>query len=104
MKLVEFSFLLVLPARLVLSLILVVGFLNAQTAPAGKTQRILWIMTDGLRWQEVFQGAELSQFTKENRASDPEKLKQEFWRETAKERRELLMPFFWSVIAKNGQI
>src|SRR5262249_6131488 len=74
----------------------------AQTS--GKTQRIIWVMTDGLRWQEVFQGAELAQITKENRVSDPEKFKKEYWRETPEERRRLLMPFLWTTIAKDGQI
>ena len=61
-------------------------------------------MTDGLRLQELFEGAELAQFTKENRVNNAEKLKREYWRETPQERRETLMPFLWTRIAKEGQI
>jgi Type I phosphodiesterase / nucleotide pyrophosphatase len=62
-------------------------------------------MTDGLRWQEVFNGAEEPLMTKENGAvEDIEALKAAYWRDTPKARREALMPFMWNVIAKNGQI
>lgn len=62
-------------------------------------------MTDGLRWQEVFSGAEEPLMTKENGAvEDIKALKATYWRDTPEARREALMPFMWSVIAKNGQI
>lgn len=70
-----------------------------------KTQNIIFVMTDGLRWQEVFRGAELALMTKEEGGvSDVPGLKQRYWRESEKERRELLMPFLWTKIAKDGQI
>lgn len=61
-------------------------------------------MTDGLRWQEVFQGAELALMTRQNGVENIEALKKEFWRETPEERRRALMPFLWDVIGKNGQL
>jgi hypothetical protein len=62
-------------------------------------------MTDGLRWQEVFRGAEDSLMDKENGAvSDPAALKKLYWRETAEARRETLMPFVWGVLARQGQL
>ena len=36
--------------------------------------------------------------------ADPKELKQEFWRDDVSERRELLFPFLWSVVARKGQI
>jgi type I phosphodiesterase/nucleotide pyrophosphatase len=70
-----------------------------------KTRRVIFVMTDGLRWQEVFQGADLALMNKENGAvTDVEGLKKEYWRESPAERREVLMPFLWNVIAKQGQI
>ncbi len=83
---------------LVLSLVAV-----AAAQPPPKTQNVIFVMTDGLRWQEVFQGADAALLTKENGA-DPEKFKPLYWRDTAAARREILMPFLWQVIAKNGQI
>jgi hypothetical protein len=62
-------------------------------------------MTDGLRWQEVFRGADESLINKENGdVADPGALKKLYWRGSPSERRETLMPFLWTVIAKQGQI
>jgi hypothetical protein len=70
-----------------------------------KTRNIIFVMTDGLRWQEVFDGADVSLMTKKNgKVDDPAALKKAYWRETTEERRALLMPFLWSVIRKEGQI
>jgi hypothetical protein len=35
---------------------------------------------------------------------EPDTLKQQFWRDTPEARREALMPFLWTVVAKQGQI
>lgn len=59
-----------------------------------KTENVIFVMTDGLRWQEVFGGVDEKLIGKDKA----------YWRETAPERRALLMPFFWSVIAKEGQV
>jgi hypothetical protein len=70
-----------------------------------KTENVILVMTDGLRWQEVFSGAEVALMNKERGGvADIDALKQAFWRETPQARREVLMPFFWSVIAKQGQV
>src|SRR5512147_2707148 len=77
----------------------------AQAAGKNKTQNILLVMTDGLRWEEVFRGAELELLQKSSTDADAvEALKKKYWRETPEARRQVLMPFLWSVIAKNGQI
>lgn len=70
-----------------------------------KTRHVILIMSDGLRWQEVFRGAEEGLLTKEGGLIDkPEPVKKEFWRDTPEARREALMPFLWSTVAKGGQI
>jgi hypothetical protein len=75
--------------------------ISAQT----KTQNIIFVMTDGLRVQEVFTGADAALMNKENGAvADVDALKREYWRDTPAARREALLPFFWTEIAKNGQI
>ena len=74
-------------------------------AAAPRTRNVIVVMTDGLRWQEVFQGADAALMNKENGAvSEPDALKKEFWRETPAARREALLPFLWSTIAKQGQV
>jgi hypothetical protein len=76
----------------------------AAQAANHETHNVIFVMTDGLRWQEVFSGADLSLMTKENGVSDVEALKKAYWRQTAEARRQALMPFFWGVMAKQGQI
>lgn len=69
-----------------------------------KTRAVVFVMTDGLRWQEVFRGADAALITKDQGVSDVEALRHEYWRETPQERRETLMPFFWHDLAKGGQV
>src|SRR5688500_5221478 len=66
---------------------------------------VVLVTIDGLRWQEVFTGAEDKLF--DERAGgvrDMAGLRQRYWRDTPEARREALMPFFWRVIAKQGQV
>lgn len=79
--------------------------LRAQVSPDHKTQHIIFIMTDGLRWQEVFDGAEASLMNKQNgKVQDPAALKKAYWRDDLQARRKALMPFLWQVMAKQGQV
>jgi hypothetical protein len=72
---------------------------NAQ-APAGN---VVIITIDGLRWQEMFGGADREYFKKE-KSGEPGAAEKHFWRPSAAERRSTLMPFMWSTIASKGQI
>src|SRR5437016_11004248 len=77
----------------------------AGQAAALKTQNAFLIISDGFRWQEVFTGAEADLMTKENGGvQDTNDLRAQFWRETPEARREALLPFFWTPIARRGQI
>ena len=77
----------------------------AQPADSRATENVILLMTDGLRWQEVFTGAEESLLTKEpGGVKDVEGLKAEFWRNTPEERRAALLPFLWGTVGKQGQI
>ncbi len=70
-----------------------------------RTQNIIFVMTDGLRWQEVFTGAEERLFKRqeaEKKDLDPARIA--FWRDSPEARREALMPFLWHVVAKEGQL
>jgi len=69
-----------------------------------KTENLIFITLDGLRWQEVFSGADSLLVVDTKYAQDPEKLTATFWDTDPKVRREMLMPFFWNVIAKEGQL
>lgn len=78
----------------------------APPALAAKTHNVVLIVSDGLRWQEVFQGADPLLLDAKNGGSwvaDAE-LKRRYWRATPQERRQLLMPFIWGTVAREGQI
>jgi hypothetical protein len=70
-----------------------------------QTRNVFLITTDGLRWQEVFTGAEEALMDKENGGvSKTNELRAAYWRATPEARRETLMPFLWGTIARHGQI
>ncbi len=70
-----------------------------------RTENVVVIVTDGLRWQEVFRGAETALLTeKAGGVEDVAATTAAFGQVTAKERRETLLPFFWSVVARQGQV
>jgi hypothetical protein len=87
-----------------LSLAPVMAALPARAQRSRQTRNILLVMSDGLRWQEVFHGADEALMTKENGVSDAEPLRRDYWRDTAAARREALMPFLWKVVGRQGQI
>ena len=90
---------------LLIALISVAWPSTAAAAPVPKTRNVIVVMTDGLRWQEVFGGADEQLMNKANGGvNQPDELRKEFWRETPAARRQALMPFLWSTIAKQGQI
>lgn len=66
--------------------------------------KVILITLDGLRWQEFFSGADPLLVANPTYVNDTTELKEKFWRETPKERREDLMPFIWKDVAKMGQI
>lgn len=73
---------------------------GAATAPR-KTRNLLLVTTDGLRWQDVFRGAEVDRL---KNAKDWEDLKKRFLADTPEARRQALMPFLWSHVAQHGQL
>ncbi len=87
--------------------LLAVVLLAATTVGAAdlKTRNVILITTDGLRWQEVFTGADKALINKDHGGvANAKAIEERFWRETPEERREALLPFFWSKIAREGQI
>jgi hypothetical protein len=73
--------------------------------PRPKTENLLFVMSDGLRWQEVFGGADEALMNRgRGGVQNLEQLRRAFWRDTPEARREALLPFTWGVIAKQGQL
>ncbi len=69
-----------------------------------KTENVILITFDGLRWQELYGGADAELIGDKEFVKDPEDLRQEFWKDNKKQRRETLMPFFWNTLAQKGQL
>jgi hypothetical protein len=85
----------------------VCAFLPAGAAPPAQhqTQNIIFVMSDGLRVQEAFNGADVTLMTKENGGvEDATELKRTYWRDDVNARRMALMPFLWGVVARQGQV
>ena len=89
--------------RLALGILLLVSS-PARAQEPTRTRNVVLIVTDGLRWQEVFSGAERALVGPAGGVSDTATVLREFWHETAEERRTALLPFFWNTIAKEGRI
>lgn len=80
------------------------GAAGAPLAPR-KTRNVLVVMSDGLRWQEVFSGTDEALLNKESGGvADVAEIRRQFGRQTAGASREALLPFLWSRMAKSGQI
>lgn len=79
---------------------------RAQQEPP-ETENVILISLDGMRWQEVFHGVDKRFFDKEEYMrykNTHEAFKTDFWHENPTERRKILFPFLWNVIAKHGQL
>ena len=70
------------------------------------TENVVLIVPDGIRWQEVFTGAEKALLNDKEGGSwlDDKTLQENFWRDDVAERRRLLFPFIWGTVAQQGQI
>ena len=83
-----------------------VAVARAASRPGLKTRNVVLIVCDGLRWQEVFTGAEDALINEKNGGIwVPEaELRRRFWDPDPQRRRRLLMPFLWTTVAAQGQL
>jgi hypothetical protein len=83
-----------------------ISLLLTSSAFAHKTRNIVLITTDGLRWREVFTGADKSVIDDPKQGSwlSGEDMRKQFWRDDVDERRKVLFPFLWGTVAKQGQL
>ena len=78
----------------------------AAYAATRRTENVVLIVTDGLRWQEVFSGADPALTNEKDGGSwlAEAELRARYWREDPIARRERLFPFLWGTVAKQGQL
>ncbi len=77
-----------------------------QSFPPLKTRNVVLIVSDGLRWQEIFSGADPTLLNEKDGGiwDDVNRLRRDYWRDDVAERRRALFPFLWGVVAQQGQI
>jgi hypothetical protein len=97
--------------RSVLGVLVLMLAAGAPPARAGgpaplKTRNVVLLVSDGLRWQEMFTGADPLLLNEKNGGiwDKEEDLRRSFWRDDVNERRKALFPFIWTTIAAHGQI
>ncbi|MGZ3838040.1 MAG: alkaline phosphatase family protein [Flavisolibacter sp.] len=69
-----------------------------------KSNKIFIITLDGFRWQEVFQGADSLLINDPKSTGDTAFIKALYWSTDLVERRKKLLPFFWNVVDREGQL
>ncbi len=69
-----------------------------------KTENIVIITLDGMRWHEIFKGVDEVLMNDKAFTKESEAIKKSFWAATEEERRMKLLPFLWTTIASQGQI
>jgi len=78
--------------------------LTCSAAPR-ETRNVILFTADGLRWQDLFGGMDPMLKDEKGAGMDGAKeLKTKLWRPTAEERRNALLPFFWSTLAPKGVV
>ncbi|KAA5534604.1 phosphoglyceromutase [Taibaiella lutea] len=88
-----------------LSLLCVLGFVSLNARTNTQVPPNLFIITiDGIRWQELFQGANEAILNDGSYVENTDIIRSLFWDTDTLARRKKLMPFFWNVVASKGQV
>ena len=85
-------------------LFIISSFLSKQIIAQAQTENIVIVTLDGMRWQEVFGGADAALLKNKTYTKDSAGTSKKFWDDDVNERRKKLFPFLWNVVAQNGQL
>ena len=69
-----------------------------------QSPNVVVVTLDGLRWQEIFNGADSIILNDKTYNNDIDYVKSNFWSSGSKERRSKLTPFIWNTIANKGVV
>src|ERR1700761_819559 len=89
--------------KYILLLIISLG-LYSSYAQTRKTENLILIGWDGVRWQEIFTGVDSGLINDPAFTHRPGALRTQFWDDSVQVRRRKLFPWFWSTIQQNGQL
>ncbi|MFT4155101.1 alkaline phosphatase family protein [Parafilimonas sp.] len=67
-----------------------------------KTENLVIVTLDGMRWQEVFTGVDSAIIVNKKFTSDSDAILKNFWNEDVNERRKKLFPFLWTAVENEG--
>ena len=84
--------------------LLFVSIISSTTFAQKKTNNIIIITLDGMRWQEVFGGVDSAIINNKTYTKDSSGLMEKFWSDDIGQRRERLFPFLWSTVVSRGQV
>lgn len=85
--------------------LILIGANAASAQDRAVVENVILVTMDGLRFQELFGGADKRLIDKDDGGVEDVKITEaKYGDEDATARREKLMPFFWNVIAKGGQV
>jgi hypothetical protein len=92
---------------LVVAALVLTAFNKKKEKPISTTgntvsQNLIIITIDGFRWQEIFNGADSTILNKT--PADTALTNLLYWHSSYTERRKMLLPFMWNVIAAKGQL
>jgi hypothetical protein len=88
-----------------LCIVLLSFLISAQKISAQlKTENLVIVTLDGMRWQEVFGGADSALLKNKNFTRDSSGTSLKFWNDDVEKRRKNLFPFLWSTVVSKGQL
>jgi len=77
---------------------------NRQQKRKTNNLKLVIITIDGLRWQEVFYGADVNLINNKKFVKNVDSLATKYWNDDEDQRKKLLMPFLWNTINRHGVI
>jgi hypothetical protein len=84
--------------------ILLFSFLTSTAQLSPKTKNVFIVTIDGIRWQEIFNGADPSIINNRRYTSDVDLAKLMYFDSSVEKNRKKLLPFFWNVVQQKGQL
>ena len=81
-----------------------ISFFICTAQLSSKTKNVFLITIDGIRWQEVFKGADPAIINNSHYTSNVELAKLMYADSSLEQSRKKLLPFFWNVIQQQGQL
>lgn len=78
--------------------------ISIHAAPVRHTRNLVLVVVDGVRWKELFRGADPDLLADKRYVSEIPETTQAFGGDDVQTRRARLLPFIWEVVAKQGRL